>query len=382
MTSKERMLTAYRNEVPDCVPVSPELWYDIPLLVSGVPYEEVCLGNHPLWQIQLQAHEHFGSDAWIVPFPGRSAAGPEATVESHHLDKDTLEIRYTFHTSRGDLARVTRNTDSYYDWAVEHPVKDFLRDMPGWEEVVLADPRQCNLTEIREALAGTGEQGLVTAYVGKLFYDVIASAREGASTQALYDLFDYREYLQDLQARYVEFMREMAAYILAETDPDVLFVENGYSSIGIISPALYREWDVPVIQAVSEVAKQHGKLLHVHQHGPAREVLGDLVEAGVDLVDPLERPPSGDVADLGAVKREWGSRLALRGNIDAHNVLLRGTPQDVENQVKECLAAAAPGGGYILATGDGTIVGTPFRNVEAMVEAGRKYGKYPQLLDV
>jgi uroporphyrinogen-III decarboxylase len=105
-------------------------------------------------------------------------------------------------------------------------------------------------------------------------------------------------------------------------------------------------------------------------------VLGDLADAGVDLVDPLERPPGGDVTDLAAVKREHGGRLALRGNVHAHEVLLRGTTADVERQVRECLAAAAPGGGYILATGDGAILGTPFENLDAMAAAGKRWGGY------
>ena len=80
MTSRQRMLTAYRNQQPDVVPVSPELWYDIPLVIAGVPFEEVCLGRYPVWTFQLQAHAFFGSDAWIVPFPGPSAAGPAPRV--------------------------------------------------------------------------------------------------------------------------------------------------------------------------------------------------------------------------------------------------------------------------------------------------------------
>lgn len=377
MTSRERMLAAYRNQQPDCVPVSPELWYDVPLLVSGVPFEEVCLGHHPLWKIQLQAHDYFGSDAWIVPFPGASAAAPETETTSRWIDRDTLEIACTFHTSGGPLRRVTRNTGSYYDWAIEHPVKELLADMPRYEEVVLADPRQCDFSEIREAIAGTGEKGLVTAFVGKLFFDLIASACEGESTRAVYHFVDHRDYLASLHRRYLAYMEEMARAVIEATRPEVIFVENGYSSIGIINPALYREWDVPVIEVVSRVAKAHDVLLHVHQHGPMLEVIPDLIAAGVDLIDPLERPPSGDIADLAAVKQRYGHRIALRGNIHSHEVLLRGTPADVEAQVRECLAAAGQDGGYILATGDGAIVGTPFANIQAMVDAGRRYGQYP-----
>jgi uroporphyrinogen-III decarboxylase len=377
MTPHDRLLTVYRNKQPDRVPVSPELWYDIPIKVSGVPFEEICLGRYPLWKIQLEAHEHFGSDAWVVPFPGPSAAAPETRVTTRRIDANTLEIEHLFATTRGSLRRVTRNTDSYYDWAIERPVKDFLREMPAYEEVALADPWQCDFTEITEALRDTGERGLVTAFVGKLFFDLIAGAREGASTQAVYDFVDHRDYLKDLHARYLHHMEEMARAVIARTRPEVIFLENGYSSIGIISPTMYREWDKPVIEVVRRVAEQHGVLLHVHQHGPSLDVLPDLVDAKVDLVDPLERPRSGDVTDLAFVKQRYGRQIALRGNLHSHEVLLRGSRRDVEEQVIQCLRAAAAEGGYILATGDGTIVGTPFENIHAMVDAGRKYGQYP-----
>ncbi len=106
-------------------------------------------------------------------------------------------------------------------------------------------------------------------------------------------------------------------------------------------------------------------------------MLGDLADAGVDLVDPLERPPGGDVD--GPRRGEARARrtgIALRGNIHAHEVLLRGTPADVERQVRECIEAAAAGGGYVLATGDGAILGTPFENIDAMVAAGIRWGGY------
>jgi uroporphyrinogen-III decarboxylase len=57
-------------------------------------------------------------------------------------------------------------------------------------------------------------------------------------------------------------------------------------------------------------------------------------------------------------------------------VLLKGSPADVERAVLLCIEAAAEGGGYILGTADSTVVGTPFENIHAFVEAGRKYGRY------
>lgn len=371
------MLAAYANGQPDTVPVSPELWYDIPLAVTGASFEDVCLGIRPLWEIQLAAHRHYGTDAWIVAFPGPSRAAPPPAVANRRIDAGTLEIVYRWDTPAGPLVRRTRSTPGYYDWAVESPVKRLRAEMPAWADVALPDPRGCDFADVRAAIEATGEDGLVTAFVGKLFFDFVAGAREGGPERAVYDFADERSCLAELHGRYVRWMADMARAILEQTPARVLFVENGYATLGIVSPAMYRAWELPVVAAVAAAAHERGALLHVHQHGPSLAVIGDLADAGVDLVDPLERPPSGDVADLALVKRRHGRRIALRGNIHSHDVLLRGRPADVEAQVRECIDAAAGGGGYILATGDGAILGTPDENIRAMVAAGRRYGRYP-----
>ena len=103
----------------------------------------------------------------------------------------------------------------------------------------------------------------------------------------------------------------------------------------------------------------------------------EIIAGGVNIVCPLLPPPQGDVEDLARVKGLYGQRIALKGNVDPIEVLLKGTPADVERAVRRCIRAAAPGGGYILGTADSTVIGTPFENIHAFVEAGRKYGRYP-----
>ena len=127
-----------------------------------------------------------------------------------------------------------------------------------------------------------------------------------------------------------------------------------------MSPAVYREWDKPVLAAVSAVCRQHDVPLHLHQHGYTAMLMDDLIEAGVDIVCPLLPPPQGDISDLADVKRRFASRIALKGHVDPIAVLLRQTPREVEAEVVRCINAAAPGGGYILGTADSTVLGTPF----------------------
>jgi uroporphyrinogen decarboxylase len=187
---------------------------------------------------------------------------------------------------------------------------------------------------------------------------------------------DHEELFARLQKKFIARLEILAERIILECDPEILLLENGYSTGGIISPAMYERWDVPVIQAVARVIHRHGKILHLHQHGQCARLLDLIASTNADLVEPFERPPSGDTPDLGIIKKKYGKQFAIRGNIHSHETLLRGTAADVELEVRQCLEAAAPGGGFILASGDGVIVGTPHENLYAMVAAGEKYGKY------
>jgi uroporphyrinogen decarboxylase len=80
--------------------------------------------------------------------------------------------------------------------------------------------------------------------------------------------------------------------------------------------------------------------------------------------------------DLAELKRLYGDRIVLKGNLSTTGVMLRGTPDDVRASVRHCIDAAAEGGGYILSTGDQLSRNTPEANMQAMVETAREYGRY------
>jgi uroporphyrinogen decarboxylase len=258
----------------------------------------------------------------------------------------------------------------------EHPIKDLKRDLPAFEQLFLPNVESLEMTEIKDALAGVGDEGIVTAYAGDLFFSFIASNVEGGPGVAVLAMFDDESFFRALHERYVERIGRVAERIIDVCNPEILMIHNGYSTAGIINPSLYAKWDLPVLQMAVDVIHRKGKLVHLHQHGKCWPLMDLIVSSGVDLVEPFERPPSGDTPDLGKVKKSYGDRIAIRGNMHAHHTLLRGSPDDVEAEARQCIESAAPGGGFILASGDGVIVGTPFENIFRMVEAGEKYGRY------
>ena len=80
--------------------------------------------------------------------------------------------------------------------------------------------------------------------------------------------------------------------------------------------------------------------------------------------------------DIRSVKREYGDRLCLLGNVDL-NLLGMGTPEEVEAEVRGLIEDVGPGGGYILSSGNSLAGYLLPENVMAMSSAGRKYGTYP-----
>ena len=79
---------------------------------------------------------------------------------------------------------------------------------------------------------------------------------------------------------------------------------------------------------------------------------------------------------LADLKRLYGDRIALKGNLHTTEVMLKGSPDDVRAASRQAIDDAAEGGGFMLSTGDQCGRDTPDENIRAMVETARTYGKY------
>ncbi len=110
-----------------------------------------------------------------------------------------------------------------------------------------------------------------------------------------------------------------------------------------------------------------------HSDGNITEVLDDAIAAGIDGIDPID-PSAG--MDIGAVRRKYGRRLILVGNVGRNHVLRWGTPDQVRQEVRDCLATVGPGGGHILQCGDGQIMpDIPLENVLAYLDEAHRSGR-------
>ena len=379
MISKERITLTFRNEKPDRIPVSPELWDVIPIKISGRPFYEIggtTFSKIPLWKAQLDAYRFFDCDAWIPVETGLSDRQKKMLeVKSFFVNPDLIQTEIIYKTSKGNMKEVRYSTYEYDQWTAEYPVKELLEDMPKMEEYFFNDPSKLDYSEIEKAFEETGDKGICEATLGVTFFGFLSKIRAGGAAQVILDLYDYKDYLLSLQKRYIEHLTGIVEETIKNTSVDGLFLNCWTSTTDIIGPEFSRKWDIPLIKEIGKITRKNNKIFHYHLHGKGRTLLDDIVSAGVNIVCPFECSPRGDF-DLAEIKKKFGKKLAIKGNIDPFSILLNGTPEEVELKVIECIKAAGKDGGFILASGDSVVKNTPFENIIAMVNASKKYGRY------
>ncbi len=188
-------------------------------------------------------------------------------------------------------------------------------------------------------------------------------------------VYDDPEFVHEVHRRFSEWCAKVIRN-LNQMDFDFFWAADDVAgnSGPFMSPKLFREFILPHMQVAAAAIK---KPWIYHSDGNLFPVLPDLLTLGMDAIHPIQ--PSA--MDIGRVKREYGHRVAIVGNIDLDYTLTRGEPAEVEAEVKERIRTAAPGGGYIISSANSLADYCKVENVWAMARAIQRYGKYPIQLD-
>ncbi len=143
----------------------------------------------------------------------------------------------------------------------------------------------------------------------------------------------------------------------------------------LMSPAHYDEFIGPYHREICARVHERGGKIIKHSDGDLLPLVPALIEAGFDGIHPIQP----QCMDIGKVKKDFGDRACLLGNIDCSFLLVFGTPAEVRKNVADTIAAAGPGGGYIISSSNSIHPGCKPENYLAMVDAAREYGRYPEL---
>ncbi len=187
--------------------------------------------------------------------------------------------------------------------------------------------------------------------------------------------------LKDLYV-YPEFVHKLLRII---TDSTIAFIKEAGKlgvSIGIgeptasgslISARQFREFVLPYLKELSDAIIRVGAPApQLHICGNTKKIWNEMADSGAGSLS------LDNVIDLEDAKKAVGNRVVLVGNIKPTDTMYLGTPQTVEENVKENLRKAYDSSkGYVLALGCGLPTNTRPENIHALVDSARRYGRYP-----
>lgn len=267
----------------------------------------------------------------------------------------------------------------YYDMYL-HPLAgaaslDDLRAYPFPDP--LDDGRFASLRSQAEAAAGA-EKCVALAGPCSGIAEVYSWLR--GYQQYYIDLAVHHDYVAYMLDRITEWkcafweraLREVGDLVDVVIEADDL---GGQNSL-LISPETYRSLVQPRHKKLFSFIKAQAPVkVFFHTCGAVRKLIPDLIDAGIDILNPLQLSSPG--MEPAALKRDFGSELVFwGGGVDTQQVLAIATPEKVREHVRQNIEALAPGGGFIFASVHAIQVDVPPGNIVAVWEAWKDYGVY------
>jgi uroporphyrinogen decarboxylase len=145
----------------------------------------------------------------------------------------------------------------------------------------------------------------------------------------------------------------------------------------MFNPEIYRKFIKPRHKKSIEMYKKlapNAKVM-LHNDGAIRKFIPDLIDAGFDILNPIEGHLPGMSPE--ELKKDFGKDLVFQGGVDIKNVLNKGTIEDVRREVRLRIEQMGEGGGYVLAPAHNFGNDIPLENMLAFFEAGKQLGQYP-----
>jgi len=360
MTSKERVQMAINHQEPDKVPL--DSW-----MAPEVADELVKILNVDTTSDPYALGKRLGNDFFYraVGFcEGFSTIYDPTKKIGENLYQDDFGIQWSY----------KRQSHGGYCEMVHHP----LADKSDYASFKWPDPlvvSKVGLEENRALIKRDGKQyGIIGA--------VACSMLEGA-----WYLRGLDNFLMDVAAD-LDFANDLLDHTmnhslalskeLVKMGVDILWWGDDFSfeSGPIMQPDLIRKLLMPRYARVFQELRKIDRNVKIafHCDGKVEWALDDLIDAGVDIINPLQP----DANDVPAAKKRYGKKLTVWGNVDTRHVMSHGSVTDVVEEVKNVIRILSPGGGHLLSSNH-TIQATPraVENTIAFYWACHSFRDYP-----
>ena len=139
----------------------------------------------------------------------------------------------------------------------------------------------------------------------------------------------------------------------------------------MFSPELWRERIRPFHKELIEPFKRMGLKTRYHMDGSIIPIIEDLIEMGLDLLDPIQPNTKGmDAENLRAL---FGKRISFYGGVDTQRLLPYGSAREVEDEVLRLISILGSNGGYVIAASNAVQPDVPIENILTLYRTAREY---------
>lgn len=337
MNSRDRVIKAFKREIPDRVPHF-ELIIDKRILnkiIPGINYFDFV--------------DEYDIDGVTIKF-----------------DNKIIKIEdKIFKDERGLLLRETM--EEY-----KIPVNTVIKNEADLKKFEFPDPNaEYRFSTLKKAVEKFKNKRAIIVRLK----DGWSEARDlHGYENTLMDLIDNPNLIRNIIEKAVDYYSELGR-LAAKIGADIAFSGDDISGINgmLMSPYHFKEIIYPAMKRLYKNWHSYGLFVLKHSDGNLNDIMDLLIETGLDCLNPID-PLAG--MSLEKIKIKYGHKICLMGNVNCAGNLVYGSKEDVIKEVLNCIKVASYNGGYILSSSNSIHSSVNPANYIAMIEAVKKYGIY------
>lgn len=247
-----------------------------------------------------------------------------------------------------------------------------LENLEDYKNYVFPDPYAKGYLNYAEKLAENyADKYIVTSYHFSCLFERAYILR--GFENALVDFLLNKEFMAELLDKIAKFHVSLAKRYVEIGVNCGRIVDDYGSQIGLMmSPDTWREFIKPRLANIAEVYKNANLPVILHSCGDISAIIEDLIEIEIDVLNPVQP----NVMDLGDLVDRFGNRIAFFGGICNQEILPFGTPEQIDEEVKQITKLLGKYGKYIISPSNGIGTDVSFENIEAYMKAALKYSKF------
>lgn len=390
MNSRERVLTTLRHEEPDRVPFD--------------------LGSFKYAGIHREAYKnllrYLGMDNYISNHTGEyefhDVLSGAAEMDQEVLQKLGVDVRGAIPNSSSDWELDINHSNNYKFFTDEFGITWFKPEggyyydqRPGESQplsgnITLKDIEEFDWPEPRDPERLKGLEDKLSQLRNEGYATVMRSVSGGAF-QTSFRMRGYEQFYKDLaghpelayklmekladfKIEFWDMLLDKVGYLIdIIVEPDDL----GAQDRTLISKSMYRELVKPHHKRLFSFIKYKSPNIFtmLHSDGNISGLIPDLIEAGVDVLTPVQVGAKG--MNARTLKQKYGDAISFWGaGVNTQTVLPNGTPKEVKEEVGNRIETFAPGGGFVFAAIHNIQADVPPENIVAMWEAYKDNAEY------